>query len=162
MNRVASLLANTTLRTKLVVAFVLVAMAPLGILGLLNERAMRSSLTRDSNEALLAAASRTATQIDAFVNSNLNAVRTEAKLPVFVEYLRLPPQKRLDSEEEAEVVATLRALSLKDNVNISSYALLDWQGMNLADTSGADIGKNRADRDYFQEPLRTGLPSASS
>jgi len=162
MLRVSSLLANTTLRKKLVVAFVLVAMTPLGILGLLNERAMRSSLTHNSNEALLAAARHTAAEIDNFVDSTLNAIRTEAKLPIFVEYLTLPSEQRTGSEEETEVVSTLRALSLKDNVYISSYALLDGRGVNLADTNGADVGKDRADRDYFQKPLRTGLPSATS
>ena len=90
---------------------------------------MRSSLTRDSNEVLLAAARPHCDPNRRLRRSNLNAIRTEAKLPIFVEYLKLPPQARRDSEEETEVVATLRALSLKDNVNISSYALLDRQGM---------------------------------
>lgn len=160
--RVASLFAHTTLRRKLVVAFMLVAMTPLGILGLVNERAMRSSLIHTSNEVLLAAARHTATQIDDFVDSNLNAIRTEAKLPILSEYLGLRPRQRPGSEEESEAVSTLRALSLKDNVYVSSYALLDGRGVNLADTNGADIGKDRADRDYFQQPVQTGLPSATS
>ena len=162
MSGLTSLLANATLRTKLVVAFVLVAVASLGVLGVLNERAMRSSLTRNSNHVLLAAASHAAGQIDAFVNSNLNAIRTEAKLPIFVEYLGPISEVRPDSGQEAEVVATLRALSLKDNVNISSYALIDKQGITIADTSGADMNQDRSDQDYFKEPLRTGLPTATS
>ena len=104
---------------------------------------------------------KTAAAIDTFINVNLHAIRTESKLPGLAEYLKLPPNKRTKSVQEAEIIEILRALSLKDIAYISSYALLDLQGNTLADTWGADIGQNKSDYDYFQMPLQTGLPYVS-
>ncbi|MGI9284229.1 MAG: sensor histidine kinase [Pseudomonadales bacterium] len=151
-----------TLRTKLISAFLLVALVPMVVLGFLNERAIQKELTEDANMRLGANASQTATRLNEFVNENLNAVRSEAKLPVFTDYLQLPAGERPGSHREAEIVLTLHALSLKDFVNISSYALLDLRGANLIDTAGADIGLDKSDRDYVTNPLQTGLPFVSA
>lgn len=155
-------MTNLTLRTKLIAAFLLVALVPLFILGVLNERSTRIELTRDGNVRLLAHATQAAAEYDHFVTENLNAVRVEAKLPVFQEYLRMPPGKRLGSHPERKVTDTLRALSLKDHVNISSYALLDARGRDVIDSHGSDMGRDKSDRDYFLEPFSTGLPFASA
>lgn len=153
-------LANVTLRNKLISAFLVVALIPLALLGVWNQRATRSTLTNNANQVLLAAAERTAADLDAFINNGLNEVKTEAKLPIFVKYLSLPPKER--AEMQVDVVATLQALSLKDELYISSVALLDHQGKTLIDTYETDIGSDRLERDYVQMPLQTGLPYLSS
>lgn len=151
--------ANYTLQMKLITAFLLVALLPLGLLAFLNSRATRAVLTDNANQALFAAASQTATNIDAFINTNLDVIRTEAQLPLWSKYLKLVTDQKLDSGTEAEVRATLRALSRK--TNISSYALIDLQGQDVMDTFASHIGTDKSDRKYFQEPLKSGLPYVS-
>ncbi|MBE7555089.1 MAG: PAS domain S-box protein [Anaerolineales bacterium] len=149
------------LTTKLVLAFLAVSLLPLGSLAFFNERHTRTVLTQKAQQALLAAASKTVADVDTFINDNLEAVRTEAQLPVLASYLSLPAEQRSASTEEAAVTATLRELSRKDKVFIASYGLLDSQGQNVIDTEPANMGQDEAERDYFQKPLETGLPYLS-
>jgi putative methionine-R-sulfoxide reductase with GAF domain len=150
-----------SVRTKLVAGFLLVALGPMVSLGLLNDQATRAALTDNANQALLASAAQTATSLDTFINAQLAALRTEAQLPAFTDYLSLPPEQRSGSTLEEKVVATLRALSRKDIVDIVSYALLDASGRNLQDTQTRDIGRNEGDRDYVRAALTNGLPYLS-
>jgi PAS domain S-box-containing protein len=149
------------LTTKLILAFLAVSLLPLGVLAFLNERHTRTVLTEKAQQALLAAASKTAADIDTFINDNLEAIRTEAQLPVLAAYFNLPIEQRSGSPEEAAVTATLRELSRKDKVFIVSYALLDSQGQNVIDTVSTNIGQDESGLDYFQKPLETGLPYLS-
>ena len=149
------------LSVKLIVAFLVIALIPLGLLTFLNDRATRAALTDAANQALLAAASQTAIGLDTFINTNLDAIRTDAQSPTLVKYLSLSADQRLDSSEEADVSAILSALSRKDPLNISSYALLDAQGRDVIDTFASDIGLDESSYDYFQMPLQTGLPYVS-
>ncbi|MEW5858472.1 MAG: ATP-binding protein [Cyanobacteriota bacterium] len=149
----------STLRNKLIFSFLGVALLPLLVLAFLHQRATQKVLTENANQTLLTSASQTALSIDAFINSNLDAVRVEAQLPVLVKYLSLPANQRQSIASEVE--GALRSLSRKDTLNISSYALLDRQGRDVIDTYTPDIGLDKSDRDYFQKPLKTGLPYVS-
>lgn len=158
---IARQFANYSLRTKLILAFLLVALIPLGILGFSNIRTTRRELTDAANQSLTAAASQTAAKLDTFINTNLDAIRTEAQTPALARYLSQSASQRSGSPEEAEVAAILQALARKDQLYILSYALLDGRGVNALDTHTPDIGLNVAGQDYFQEPVRTGLPYVS-
>jgi PAS domain S-box-containing protein len=151
-----------TLRTKLIVSFLVVALIPLSLLAVVNKHTTQAALRDNANQALFAAASQTATSIDAFINTNLNSVRVEAILPGLAKYLSLPASERAGSAEQAMAGATLRSLSRKDTVNIFSYALLDLQGQNILDTYPSYIGKDESQSDYFIQPLKTGLPYVST
>jgi putative methionine-R-sulfoxide reductase with GAF domain len=150
---------NYTLHMKLLTAFLAVALIPMSLLAFLNNRATRMTLNDDANQALFAAASQTAANIDAFINANLDVIRTEAQLPLWSKYLKLVADQKSDGGIEAEVRATLRALRRK--AGISSYALLDHQGRDVMDTFASHIGTDKSDREYFQEPLKSGLPYVS-
>ncbi|MBF8284416.1 MAG: HAMP protein [Anaerolineales bacterium] len=151
---------DLSLRTKLVVSFLLVALIPLGVLGYLNDRATRTALTDDANEKLFAAASQSAATLDNFLTTNLNAIRVEARLTIWEKYLNLPDTQRTGSDLETEIIETLRALSRKGQVfapaYIPSYALLDYQGRDVVDTDGASIGQDYASEDFFRIPVQTG------
>ncbi len=149
------------LTTKLILAFFAVSLAPIGILAYVNLRSIRAALIEDARQSLFSAASNTATDIDAFINDNLRTIRTEAQLPVLADYLNLPPNAQANSPQEAAVIATLRELGRKDKVFIDSYALLNSQGQNIADTIPDNIGRDESNRSYFQKPLETGLPYVS-
>lgn len=149
------------LTTKLILTFLAVSLLPLGLLAFFNERHTRTVLTEQAQQALLAAASKTVADIDTFSHANLDAVHTEAQLPVLTTYLNLPAAQRPGSPEERAVAATLFELSRKDRVFIVSYGLLDSQGRNVIDTEPANIGQDESSRDYFQKAVETGLPYLS-
>jgi signal transduction histidine kinase/HAMP domain-containing protein len=148
---------NCSLRTKLIVAFLIVMLIPLSLLAFLSSRGTRAALIDATNQALLAGASQTAAKLDAFINTNLNAVSAATLFPGIVEYLRLPPDQRAGSDKERLVSETLQGLEEKDE-NILSYALLDAEGQNVMDTVTINIGQDESDRDYFHTPARTNQP----
>jgi signal transduction histidine kinase/DNA-binding response OmpR family regulator len=115
-----------------------------------------------ARQSLLSAASQTAASIDAFMEANLNAVRVEALLPALVDCLAHVSPSYTCSHHHQQTRDTLVSLSRKDTVNVLSYALLDMHGRNVIDTYTANIGQWEADQPYFQQPLKTGLPYASS
>lgn len=149
------------LHMKLISVFLVIAFISLGTLGFLNDRATRTVLAQNADQALLASASQTASNLDAFVSTNLEAVRVEAQLPSWSEYLQTPAAQRSGSQIEAEASSILHDLAGKDATNIVSYALLDRQGLGLIDTASS-TGLDESSRDYFQKPLQTGLPYVSS
>ncbi|MFZ6030788.1 MAG: sensor histidine kinase [Chloroflexota bacterium] len=162
MRFAAQRFARFTLRTKLMIAFLLVALLPFSLSFYLVDRYTRSILTDNANQALQAAAAQTALQVDSFIVNNLNAIGTEAQLPDFIKYLNLPPDRRRGSTEEIDATLALYALSRKDQANIASYALLDCQGRILLDTYTPDIGADRSGYDDFQRTIHKGVPYASA
>ena len=143
---------NYTLRTKLIIAFLLVALIPLGVLGFLNTSATRDRLVENANQSLFAAASQTAASLDTFINTTLDTIEVEAQLPDMVEFLSAPSNQQPGG---ADLRATLRSLSLKDQENILSYGLLNAEGRNVADSDQGLISTDESGDDYFQIPLQT-------
>src|SRR4029079_12103304 len=152
-----------TLRTKLIVALLMAALTPLAILTFLNKRATEQTLIDNANQRLTGIASQTAISIDTFIETNLDAVRVEAVVPVLSKYLSMKAEdRRAGGEDEAAVAATLFGFSRKDTINIVSYALLDLQGRNIFDTRIANIGQDESSSDYFRRVIETGVPYVSS
>jgi hypothetical protein len=77
-----------TLRTKLIVSYLAVALIPLGLLAFLDNLTTQNRLTEDANQRLAASAAQSATSIDAFFRTNLDSVRAEAGLPGFAGALK--------------------------------------------------------------------------
>lgn len=151
-----------TLRKKLIVSFLIVALIPLILLAAIDKHATEQILTKNAQQSLFAIASQTAVSIDTFITVNLNDVRVAAILPGLSKYLSLPAASRSQSSEKKLAGDTLRSLSRRDTINIFSYAILDLTGRNVLDTYTVDIGKDESNRDYFQQPLKTGLPYVSN
>ncbi len=145
------------LPTKVMLAFLVVTIIPMGALAFFNNRDTRQALTDVANQTLHAAAEQTATALDGFVDANLNVVRLESQLSLWSTYLSLPAAQRSASELETEVIHTLRILSRTGRiaVYIPSYALLDRQGRAVIDTNASDIGLDASAETYFQTPLQT-------
>jgi signal transduction histidine kinase len=150
-----------SLLTKLLIAFLLISLLPVGVLAALNATSTQEALRAETNKALSAAASQTAFALDTFVSTNLSNVRVEAQLPVLARYLHVPPSQWPGSPAEKEALSTLQALNRRDPTFIASYALLDAEGQVALDTDPANTGRNEAGYDYFQKPFTTGLGYAS-
>jgi GAF domain-containing protein/HAMP domain-containing protein len=152
--------ASYTLRTKLIVAFLVAALIPLVAIAFLNDRSTRIALTNDANKALLSAASLTAAQLDTFITNNLDTIRTQASLPSFSTYLSLPASQRTDGN--GEIIKILSTFARQNPIYISSIALYDLKGITQMDTFSDDMGTDKSDRDYIQKAIETGLPYASN
>ncbi len=149
------------LKWKLVSAFLLISLVPASLLSLLDQRSTYNALSANSRQAMLSAANRTAMTLDSFILANLATVRTESMIPQFADFLALPPDIAANSPEEQAIMSILDSLKRRDQINITSIALLNLQGISVADTYGPDSGSDKSTRLYFLEPLRTGLPYVS-
>ncbi len=153
---------NYSLRTKLIVTFVTVTLLSLGLLVFLNQLVTRQILSNNANDRLLARAEEVASDIDLFIETNLNSIRTDSQVPVLRDYLELSPETRQqDIIKRIEVETFLRAFTGKNPIHIASYALLDNQGRNIADTINNDVGLDESNQDYFKAAVETGQPYVS-
>lgn len=150
------------LRTKLIMAFLVVTVIPLAIMAFVNDRSSRQSLTNNANTALLSAASSTAVELDSFITNNLDVIRTQANLPDISSYITLTPSQRIEQNDKFDNIASILSTFARQNpIYISSVAIYDLNGITLADTFADDINSDKSDRSWFQKPMETGLPFAS-
>jgi GAF domain-containing protein/HAMP domain-containing protein len=149
------------LRTKILLAFIIVAFVPLVSLGVYNTYYGRLELEKQARQNLKTLAQNAADQADTYLNNQLNSLRVEAQQPSIAAYMSLPSFKRNESPEEADALRTLNTFLRKDPIFIYSYALLDSSGRDILDTVEAQIGREEGKQDYFQKPLTTGLPYVS-
>ncbi len=147
------------LQIRFLLTFLAVSLIPIISLAINNYLTLQNTLLEDADRALGSTATQVTLNIDNLINTNLDIIRTEALLPDLVNYLSLTPEERNGSSQEANARRTLQMLSRKNQ--ISSYALLDINGIDILDTYTQDIGINKTNRSYFKEPLRTGLPYVS-
>lgn len=150
-----------SLSTKLIIALILVSIIPFALLAVMNFMQTRNRLQETLQSDLLDTSSQAARAVDTFISDQMQAVRSAAQLPELVDYLSLPSDQRAQSAQETRAQRVLLALSRRDPLYISSYALLDSDGFDVMDTYIEDVGLRKADRLYFTEPMRTGLTYVS-
>lgn len=151
---------NLSLRLKLTLAFLVVALVPVGILGYSNYQTARENVLVSADRALLSDAAQTARAVDAFIEEGLNNVRSQAGYVDFIEFLKLPADQRTRSPEENRLRLTIRAIATEDK-NIFSVAVLDAKGKNVYDNLRGNVGADEANTLHFTEVMRTKLPYAS-
>jgi GAF domain-containing protein/HAMP domain-containing protein len=154
------------LRAKMMVAFILVALIPLGVMAFVGNRTLTVNLTHAANQTLKAAAAQTAANLDAYINSIKDTLNVEAELPVFRNYLNLTAEIRPNSPEEKEAFSILKELQGRNY--ILSYSLINSQGQVLLDTATSEpgqlpayLGLDLADRQHLMLSFMTGLPYVS-
>lgn len=150
------------LRTKIIIAFTLVTIVPLIALGFINSRSFAQHLQTQSQTQLTSLAKIVADEIDGFIATQLDSVRTDSKQSAFISYLELPPYARNNSDEEVNARLALLSLTRKDPVFINSIALLDPNGKDILDTLNKYKDRNESGAPYFIRPIQTGLPYASN
>lgn len=143
------------LGTKLVYVALTLTMFPMVIVGLMSNQSSKNALEEAANQSLISSAGQIAARLDAFFLYNLDSIRAEAGLVSFVDFLQIPPENRPGSLEQQHVMGILNTLRQKDPL-ITSYALLDWNGVVVADTEQNEIGIDKSDRDFYKEVIRNG------
>lgn len=150
------------LRVTMMQGFLLVSFFPMVFLTLLNMDSTLKALDSSSRLSLEEVTHHNAMLLDSFIQDNLDSIRTQALLPQLAAFLSLPPAERARSTAGNHLLDMLQTLQRRDPLNITSYGLLDEKGMDILDTFSLDMGRNKSDRDYFLEPMRTGNPAVSS
>ena len=146
------------LRAKMVEGFLFIAFFPMLLLAILNTGASLTAITGSLRQSLEEAGRHNAMLLDGFVDDNLENIRTLSLLPQLAEYLDRPTAERSGSALEDTVLNTLHTLQRRDPLNITSCGLLNARGRDVLDTFSLDMGRDKSDRRYFRETLRTGKP----
>ena len=143
-----------SLRAKLTSAFILGAVVALATLGFFNNRSVQQVLTEEANQSLFNAASQTETSLRQFIDFNLETIKTEANLPVFVNFLALPQSEQ--RSQSAEVLETLQTLADREDEFLASFALLNLQGNVVIDTDMTHTETSEAAMYSFTEAISQG------
>lgn len=152
------------IRTRLVTAFLMVTLIPLGLLALINNINTQNILTNSANQLLFAVASDTVDAFDDYISNQKSTILTESQQPTFAEFLALDPESQTDRNNPIRAAANtlLSSLARKDFTRIRSYALLDANGINVLDTVFLDIGNDESNTEYFNKSYSDKLTFASS
>jgi len=137
-----------TLRAKLLSAFLFIVLLSLGLLAALDSYLMSENLRQSTNKVLDVAARQYADRIDQFNEFNLESIQSEARLPAFVNYIRLRGAEPYHSQTIKEILIALQSRQGKD---IVSYAVLNKDGINMVDTVNQYIGSDESQEIYFKE-----------
>jgi GAF domain-containing protein/HAMP domain-containing protein len=142
-----------SMSTKLILAFLGVALIPLTVLAVLSEQNASQNLTSAANQRLSASALAVKFKLEDFIDSNLDTVRNQALLPDFIDLLT--PGSEISNTRARNILFNLNSRDLKF---ITSYGLLNRDGINVVDTAGGKTGGDESEQDYFRSPLITGEP----
>ena len=151
-----------SLRGKLILAFVALALLPIATIGYYADAVARDLINKSTQQDLAKTSNQTALQLDLYISGQLDGIRTEAQQPFLSDYLKLASSKRAGSMQEINAKQILVIFSRKDPTFITSYALLDQDGVNLLDTNAKQVGAHEGEFDYFKESYTHRLPFASS
>ncbi|MBL4711812.1 MAG: cache domain-containing protein [Gammaproteobacteria bacterium] len=141
-----------TLRAKLVTAFLVIVLISLTVLALLDSYIMKVNLTEGANKVLSTAARSYADRLDYFNRQNTRFLKTEANLPAINKFITLSAEPPFNRQTMLEI---LRALQSRQNDIISSYAILNAEGVNILDTALANIGADESQYEYFSALAQT-------
>lgn len=146
--------ASYTIRTKLLILAMGTGLVSILAVSILTIISTQQTLTRETKDSLISAADHTMSEIDTYIDFNIDTITAEAQLPQIVAFLKDTPEAQ--ERIRGDILVLLDTLTQRDPQNIGSYALLNNDGFDIADTYTDDIGVDKSNRDYFFQPRRTG------
>jgi putative methionine-R-sulfoxide reductase with GAF domain len=151
-----------TMRSKLILMSLVIALTPMLTLGFMAAALSRVALEQTASSALAAEAVQAAERLDDYLNAQRNMLQTEAKIPLFHRLLQLSEEERRGSDLVQESAVMLRTLAQKDPASITGYALYDLEGKPVLDTTGGELSANQSGRSAFQSTVETGAATMAS
>jgi GAF domain-containing protein/HAMP domain-containing protein len=150
-----------TIRVRLITVFLVVGLVPLVILSYIQTTFLETAMNNQVSATLNTAANQVAIGVDNFIQSNLDLIAKQAALPQFSNFLYLPSNLRVGSEEEAEMISTINTLEIPSGTYAPSYSLVNLFGIKFFDSNPQEIGKQIDKELFFQQPLLTNRPYLS-
>jgi signal transduction histidine kinase len=162
ISKLRSKLRLQSLRVKLGLALITLAVLPLLLLAGITAEMTEKTLLQNANQSLYGTATQTALRLDGFIQANLDAMRAATQLPDITNYIEAAAKQQPSVALESKVLDVFRALLRRNGLNIISYTILDRQGKVLIDSTFQTNGQDQSDQDYFQQAISTGLAYASA
>jgi GAF domain-containing protein/HAMP domain-containing protein len=161
-----------TLRARLIVSFLLVALATTALFAYFDARTTQNILTDAANQALYSAARQTKDTVDSFIKTHVYAINEDAGSTNLVSILALPEEEQTGGPQEELALSQLNGFYAKDyslNNYIFAYVLLNKSGKVLLDTSTTHpdqsapfLNLNNLDPSLFSLMLSSDRPYVSS
>ena len=144
-----------SIRTRLIITFLIGAFIIVGVVLFFNQ-AIQQQLIERADESLLVEAELIARQLDDFNMRNQQALQVASRLPIFTDYLQDPNVHT--TRETQNTIETLESLQTTpwNQFYTLSYAILDGNGINVADTVETNISNDESNQSYFRTPFITG------
>jgi len=149
------------IRGRLIILALGISLGSLIVLTLIQTRVTQHALVEREARLLTSTAQLTANSIDDFIVKSLDNVRSDAQDSAISRFLSLSPEARAKSTDKLELDQLLERGALRDSIFVASYALLNRDGLNVADSSRPNLGGDESERAYFKAAIQAGLPQVS-
>ncbi len=143
-----------TTRRQIALILLLVAVLPLALLSFLGIRAEVEGAARERDRVMSGVAADAARAIGERIERQLDNLRADVAIPGLAEAL-VGDGARFDAVLVNRVLALV---TLREPLNVTSVALLDRRGRNVADTRASAVGRDEGGEPYFTQALAAGHP----
>lgn len=142
--------------TKLILTMIVIAVIPMGLIGFYFTNSTSTYLNRETNQRLLNAASRTASELETLITETGKMVANHAATTNFLVFLQ---QHQENPAETAgwEITSLLAYLADRDPQNILSYEIYDRTGQRLASSSAAPAALSPTEQRQTAEFVRMAV-----
>jgi GAF domain-containing protein/HAMP domain-containing protein len=155
---------SSTLQIRLTTAFIAIVIVSLSIVTIIQGQISIAEQRANISNNVTLTSSQVSTNLDNFIDTNMKALMKEAQVDPVINYLEAKNSGAVPKSVEQDVNMVFRLLQFRETserVYLSSYGLLDQDGINVLDTNEANIGIPEGNQVYFSAPLRTGQPYVS-
>ncbi len=121
----------------------------------------RITLLNNSNQKLISTAKSLSSEIQEFIDFNLNEILVQTRTPSLAGFLTFTPEQRTGSLVEIQTKKLLNDWQQQNPEYIESYAILDRSGIDILDTETGSHGLDESKGIYFLEAVTSGLPTTS-
>ncbi|MBN1372946.1 MAG: GAF domain-containing protein [Anaerolineaceae bacterium] len=142
---------SSSIEIRLTSAFIALVIIPLSISSLVQTQFTLSALRSEITDKTMVTAEQLAQVIDTFYVRNLEIVKDEASLDVLGRYLS---EEAPDEQLQNELAIVMRILQTRESEErqyLSSYALLNRQGVNVFDTNASQVGNREGSNSCFTD-----------
>ena len=140
-----------SLRTQIIVAFVIISIIPLWTVAIPLLIAINSTLQSEVYQTLSQSLAKSATEISEDFDQSLTSLKnqniSDTKLPILINFV----QNNVGTEEN--ILEYFQIMKTRES-NILSYSLLDENGTNLVDTRPMQIGFDESSATDFKEVIQ--------
>lgn len=145
-----------SIRSKLIVVFLGIALFPLAIMTLLYVNNASKILYESSALTLERGAQLVARDLDDFINYNIRNIWSQAQLSEFSQFIQSSEKERNRLETRLSVL--VKTLQRVDSSYLHGFYLMDGKGQVIFDSSTRMLEKDCSDCENFKKPFSTGLP----
>ena len=142
-----------SIKSKLIIAFLFVAIIPLSILSFHNLKQYRTELLSVSSQKLLEGAQFTSEKLNTFIVDNLNDMNIESQFPSYCELIL--GDERTRASIAPHLLSIMRILERREyQLYIHSYLIMDSKGVVILSINPGDIGKDFSSYDFFKKAFK--------